>query len=56
MKNLKSMVEIGSFFILTKKDHKPSIDTIETYMNAFIHLAQDLGKDEDDYRLSNIFL
>ena len=46
---------------MTKKDHekiwkeiKPSIDTIETYMNAFIHLAQDLGKDEDDYRLSNI--
>lgn len=46
---------------MTKKDHEkiwkeinPSIDTIEAYMNAFIHLAQDLGREEDDYRLTNL--
>ena len=46
---------------MANKDHeiiweeiKPSIDLIETYMNAFIHLAQDLGREEDDYRLTNL--
>ena len=36
------------------KEIKPHIDLIEGYMNAFIHLAQDMGNKEDEFRLSNL--
>ena len=36
------------------KEIKPHIDLIEGYMNAFIHLAQDTGNKEDEFRLSNL--
>lgn len=46
---------------MTDKNHvkiwnkiKPTIDSIEVFMNLFIFNAQDMGNKEEEYRLSNL--